>query len=50
MSIRESAYNAEIAQKAKPGDLEATDLLNMRFISYSTNKKPYEIAFCAIKT
>jgi hypothetical protein len=46
MSIRENAYNAEIAKKAKPGDFGGDRFVECEIHLVFNKSKPPKIVFC----
>jgi hypothetical protein len=47
MSIRENAYNTEIAKKAKPGDFGGDRFVECEIYFVFNKSKPSKIALCA---
>jgi hypothetical protein len=48
MSIRENAYNAEIAKKAKLGDFGGDRFVECEIYFVFNKSKPPKIAFCVV--
>jgi hypothetical protein len=46
MSIRENAYNADIVEKAKPGDLGGDRFVEYEIYLVFNKSKPNKIDFC----